>query len=472
MNTQILKNKIQNDEILNNISSFFDNEIYLVGGAVRDILLNKENIDKDLIVTDEDAKTFSLKVADFLEGKFIPLDEENKIYRIVLKDKINYIDITNPIGNSIEKDIMRRDLRINAIAVNIKTCKIYDPTNGIEDLKNKTLNSIQEENFIDDPLRLLRIFRFQSVLGFKISQELMDISKKYAQLIQKPAKERIEYELMKLFNGEYTHSAILKLDECNILEYIFPFVEELKQIPPNAHHHLNLFNHSIESVKQVQKLYTEADEYTKAHLNRIDFGGFSRLAHLKLAAFMHDIGKFSTWTIEQDTGRHRFIKHDDAGAKLCPKILKNLMFSNKQIEYIQSIIKNHMYPSMVVSSPDLNEKVMMRYVRKMEDNALDAIIIAKADRLSALGPEITKDIVNKNIELLTKLQEFYIKAQETIKPLPKLLDGNEIMDITGIKPSPLLGKILSELKEAQISSEITTKEEARIFVKKLYSNIR
>ena len=467
MNTQIIKNRIQEDEILNNLASFFNNEIYLVGGAVRDILLDKITVDRDLIVTDEDARVFSQKAADFLGGKFIPLDEENKIYRVVLQDKINYLDITNPVENSLEKDIMRRDLRVNAIAVNIKTGEIYDPTEGLKDFENKVLNGIQEENFTDDPLRLLRIFRFHSILGFEISQELMDISKKYSKLIQNPAKERIEYELMKLFSGKFAHSALLKMDEAGILEYIFPFTKELKQVPPNAHHHLDLFNHSIESVKQVQKLYEESDEYTKSHLLKTDFGGFSRLAHLKLAAFMHDIGKFSTWTIEENTGRHRFIKHDDAGAKIAPTILKKLMFSNKQIDYIKLMIKNHMYPSMVVSAPDLTEKVMMRYVRKMEDNAIDAIIIAKADRLSALGPEVTKEMVEENLTLLDKLLNFYIKAQETIKPLPKLLDGNDIMKVFKICPSPMLGEILDKLHEAQINGDVNTKEEALNFVKSI-----
>lgn len=471
MNTQIIINKIKEDKILNNIASFFNNEIYLVGGAVRDILLGKEILDRDLIVTDENAKDFSQKVSDFLGGKFIPLDEENKIYRIVLPDKNNYLDITNPIENSLEKDIYRRDLRVNAIAVNIKTGEIYDPTNGLNDFENKVLNSIREENFIDDPLRLLRIFRFHSVLGFDISKELMNIATRHQSLINKPAKERVEYELMKLFDGEYAHSALLMLDECGILEYIYPFVKELKQVPPNAHHHLNLFKHSIETVKQIEIQYKNADNSTKEHLKRIDFGGFSRLAHLKLAAFMHDIGKFSTWTIEEDTDRHRFIKHDDVGAKIAPKILKQLMFSNKQIDYIQCMIKNHMHASMVVSSPELTEKIMMRYIRKMGDNAIDAIIIAKADRLSAQGPEITQKIINENINRLDKLLKFCIQAQETLKPLPKLLDGNEIMQFLNIKPSPQLGKLLKELKEAQISSEINTKEEAIEFVKTLYNKL-
>ena len=466
MNIQTLINNIKNDDILNNLSSFFNNEIYLVGGAVRDAILGKISYDRDLIVIDEDAKEFSLKVAQFFDGTFIPLDEENKIYRIVLKDKINYLDITNPIGKDLEQDIQRRDLTINAIAVNIRTGEIPQICEPfIDDIETKTIKGISEENFVEDPLRLLRIFRFHSILGFDIDQNLIEIAKKYAPFINNPAKERIEYELMKLFGGKYTDKALLKMDECGILEQIFSFIKELKQVPPNLHHHLDLFHHCIETVKQIQILYDNSPQDVKSHMDKIDFGGFTRLAHLKLAAFMHDIGKFSTWTIEKDTGRHRFIKHEDVGAKMCVPILKKLCFSNKQIEYISYIIKKHMYPSAVVSSPDLSEKVMLRYIRHSEDNAIDNILIAQADRLSAQGPEITKQIVEENITALNNLLNYYLEIKDTLKPLPKLIDGNDVMKILNIKPSPILGKIMTEIKEAQISGDIITKEDAIAFVK-------
>lgn len=462
MNSKIIE-KIKLDDVISKIAENFDNEIYLVGGTVRDYYMGLESVDRDIIVMDEDAREFALKLADLFNATFVPLDEENKIYRLVLPDKINYIDVTNPVGDSIEKDLMRRDLTINAIAVNIRTGDVIDISGGVTDIKNKCINYVNEHNFIDDPLRLLRVYRFQALYGFQLAPETINAVCKYVDLIHKPAVERINYEVLKLFSGKYAHQALENMNKTWLLEEIFPFVNELKQVPPNSHHHLDLFHHSIETVKQVQLLYENASDVVKEHLDRIDFGGFSRLAHLKLAAFMHDIGKFSTWTIEE--GKHRFIKHDDVGAKMSIKILKKLHFSNKQIDYISSMIKYHIYPSHVMNSPQITEKIMMRYVRKMDKNAIDAIILAQADRLSARGPEITDEIVERNITALNMLLKFYLEARETLKPLPKLLDGNDVMKILNIKPSKRLGEIMDALHEAQISGDVLTKDHAIEFVK-------
>lgn len=463
MNSKII-NKINDDELLNLIRNNFSEEIYLVGGAVRDFAMDKTSLDRDLIVAGVDARDFALRIAEFFNAVFVPLDEVNRIYRVVLPDKINYFDITNPVEGSIDKDLARRDLAVNAVAVNLSTMEIVDKFNGLNDILNKQLNSVSEKNFIDDPLRILRAFRFMSVLGFKMSDELMCIIKKHINLLNLPAVERINYELLKLFGGNFAYDTLLSLDNTGGLEVLFPFVSELKRVSPNTHHHLDLFYHSLETVRQIQLLYLNAEKEVQSHLEEVSFGAHPRLAFLKLAGFMHDIGKFSTWSIEEETGRHRFIKHDDAGAKLAVPFLKKMNFSNKQIDYLTSMIKNHMYPSQVISAPELNEKVMMRYVRKMEDNSIDVIILAMADRFSALGEAVTEDMVNQNISGLQNLMNFYISVKDSLEPLPKLLTGNEIMSLLNIKPSPLLGKIITALHDAQLSGDVMTKEHAIDFV--------
>lgn len=466
MNT-LIKDKITSDKILSKITAACENEIYIVGGTVRDFLTGKESLDRDIIVSDEDARDFALKIQPLFDAAFVPLDEVNRIYRLVLPDKINYIDITNPIEGSLHKDLMRRDLTINAVAVNVRTAEVIDLCGGVADIQNRTINYINEQNFEDDPLRLLRVYRFQATLGFELTPETIHAVCKLVKLIHKPAVERIVHELILLFGGKYADKALLNMNKTWLLEELFPVVRELKQVPPNTHHHLDLFHHSIETVRQIQLVYDHSSDEVKEHMDKIDFGGATRLAHLKLAGFLHDIGKFSTWTIEEETGRHRFIKHDDVGAKMSVPLLKKMNFSNKQIEYVSSMIRNHIYPSQVMAAPEINDKILMRYVRKMEDNSIDAIILAQADRLSARGEVITDEIVEKNISSLNQLLKFYLSIRDTLEPLPILLDGNEVMQILNIKPSKKLGEILNALHEAQLSGDITTKEQAVEFIKSM-----
>ena len=210
---------IKDDFILKDI-----NEGYLVGGSVRDFYLGKKNlVDRDIAI--KNAEAFAQKIAKKLDATFITLDSENKIYRVVLKDKINYLDISELQGESIEEDLKRRDFTINAIAYDLKENKIIDITGGLKDLENHILRQISNKNFEEDPLRILRAFRFLAVTGFDMGAELSNGLKKYMPLAMQPAKERINYEIMKLFGGNYTSKTLLKMDEFGLLEQIFPCVK-------------------------------------------------------------------------------------------------------------------------------------------------------------------------------------------------------------------------------------------------------
>lgn len=455
---------IRDDFVLKNI-----NEGYLVGGMLRDYFSSEffgtkfPTKDRDIAI--KDAEKFAKKISEEFEGTFITLDEKNKIFRVVLPDKENYADICEICGNDINEDLTRRDFTINAIAYDLKNNEFIDITGGINDIKNKKLRHIKEENFKDDPLRILRAFRFMGTTGFDPDEELLKLLQKYLFLIDKPAKERIHDEIMKLFGGKYTSKTLLLMQDIGILGKIFPCVQEMAKIPANSHHHLDLIHHVIETVKQCE-IQFENDTRITEHLSCNEFGGYARINHLKIACFLHDIGKYSCWTIENENGkeRHRFIKHDITGAKIVIPVLKNLKFSNKQIEYISEMIKLHIYPSGVISAPNIDDKIMMRYIRKLGNNVIDNIVLAKSDRLSAKGPEVTKEMIENNINGLNRLMDFYISIKPSLKPLPKLINGNEIMEILGIKQSPLLGKIINEIKEAQINGDILTKDDAINFV--------
>lgn len=433
---------IFSDEILNSIEDIIkDYKVYLVGGYLRNYFINnKISSDRDLVCINN-AKNLAIDIADKLEGVFIELDSENEIYRVVLKDKINYFDIAHALDNDILKDAKRRDFTINSIFYDLNKKEIFDPLDGISDIKNKIIKTSDLQNMLDDTLRFLRIYRFQSQTGFETDKKLADFSKENFKLIKNVAPERINYEIIKIFEGEYLIKTLLRMLDDNVAELVFPFVADVKRVPCNSHHHLDLIHHLIETTRLIETT------------NPL----------LKLAAFYHDIGKPSTWTIEPD-GRHRFIGHDIKGAEIAKKELEKLKFSTKQIQYITKMIKYHIYPSSLMNCED-NKKAYARFVKKMGKDALDVIKLAKADRLSARGEKVTDKMVENNLSHLEKLKNYYLEVESMAQNPKALLDGREVMEILNLKPSKKVGEILENLKIAQLSGEILTKEEAINYIK-------
>lgn len=458
--------KITENTIITELMPYLANtQTYLVGGFLRDFFLGKESCDIDFVVPKGEARALAIKMAERMDAHFVALDEVNNIYRVVMSDKVTYVDIADCECKDIFEDLKRRDFTINSLGFDLNNKKLIDITGALEDLENGVICEISEKNIIDDPLRILRAFRFQSELDFEISPNLKGLIKKHAPLLAQSAKERVNTELVKLFAGKNAHSSLFCLDETGILQMLFPEINEIKKVPSNSHHHLCLFEHSIETVRQTELYYENAPCEVKEHFESLDLGAQKRLGYLKIAAFLHDLGKPSTWQIEPETGRQRFIKHDDVGSKLAVEPLRNLKFSKKQIKYIQKLIKYHIYPANVVTTEEVTDKAVTRFFRKTGNEVLDIIAIAHADRLSAQGPEITQEMTDKNINGLHFLMKRYIETKNEIEPIPKLLDGNEIMDILNINPGPKLGKIVKELYEAQMSGDVLTKEQAINYIK-------
>lgn len=460
---------MKNNKNLNLIKPYLSNvEAYLVGGFVRDYFLNKTSFDCDIAINSKNinVKEFVQNIAEKINATFVPLHEDFEIYRIVLNDKKNYFDFAKIEGENIFEDLSRRDLTINAICYDIKNDNFIDPYNGIDDIKNRVIKAISEKNIIDDPLRIMRVFRFSTVLDFEIEPKTLELIKKHSNLLLQPAKERLTYELIKMFGGQNTNKALLLMDKYDLIEKIFPYYSEIKKIPNNSHHHLDLFHHLIETVKQLEKIISTQSEEIKSYLSE-DFGVATRYAYLKLSGFLHDYGKPSTWTIDESTGRHRFIDHDNVGAEMVKPILKDLKFSKKQIEYISNMIKFHIYPSQLAADPNLSDKAKLRFYNKLKDEVIDIIMIAHADRNSALGEAITNEMIEQNKSGLNKLLSDYFIERKRLNNMPQLLNGNEIMEILNIPQSKKLGDIIKELNKAQVEKRITTKNEAIQFVKNI-----
>lgn len=460
-------NNLKNDEINIILSELRSEgtEIYVVGGAIRDEILNKTCFDRDYVICGEKAVEFAKKVAERIEGYFVLLDEEYDIARVVLQDKRNTLDFAGCFGKDIYEDIQRRDFTINSVACKISGsgCCLIDMVNGINDIKNGIIRANSEKNLIDDPLRLLRAFRFAAQLNFKIKEDTLEYIKKHKTLINNVSVERISTELIKFFESDHTAHNLDLMKETEFLDEILPELSPQRKVPPNLHHHLNLIDHSIETVRQTEKIIPTLPDWVKERLKADFTANIKIISLLKFSVLIHDIGKPETWQIDEE-GRHRFIKHEEIGSEMAVSLLKRLKFSKNSIKYICKLIKYHMYPTQLLNS-EYTEKAILRMFRRIEAETPEVIILAMADRLSARGSEITDEIIENNINSLKWLLDKYKESQEKVKSLPKLLNGEDVMVILEIKQSPEVGKILKALKEAQISGDINTKEEATAFIK-------
>ena len=430
------------DSLIEKIKPYIKNyDSYLVGGYLRDLLSGEISPDRDIAIKCDNLAKLTKKIADELNGSFVELDPVNEIYRVVFGN--DYIDFAKLLNNNLIDDIKRRDFTINAITYDINNEKFVDITGGKKDFEEKIIRTYKISNLSDDPLRTLRAIRFQAKLGFRIDDEIINFIKENNSLILNVAPERIHQELIKTFEGKFLIDALFSMDETGLLDVIFPFFKDIKKIPPNSHHHLDLFHHLIETTGNIR-------------INKPE---------LKLAAFIHDLAKPDCWTIEKDTGRHRCIGHDELGAKKVVPFLKKLKFSNKEIEYISKMVQFHIYPSALMKDENVTERAIIRFIRKIGDDTLDLLELARADRLSARGPAVSDEMIEVNLSNLEKLKEKYFEISPKLKEMPKLVDGNEIMQILNLKPSPKLKEIIDEIKELQLEGKINTKEDAINFLK-------
>jgi len=199
------------------ILGFLPKGSYLVGGYIRDIILGRENekVDVDIVVP-LNAIEIGKKIADNIGLKFVILDEKREVVRIILNHI--YIDIANQVSSTIEGDLCSRDFSINSIAFLFDKKCLFDPLNGLKDLELSLLRTHSEMNLLNDPLRILRCFRFVAELNFKIDLNLITFIKKNKGKLYLVANERINYEIQKIVHGAYALDAVLLIKKFNIFD--------------------------------------------------------------------------------------------------------------------------------------------------------------------------------------------------------------------------------------------------------------
>lgn len=421
-------------------------QIYLVGGAVRNLILNKPVENWDFTTNANPEEIQKLLPDSFYNNIYgtVSVKFNNLIFEVTpFRKEFNYKDFRHPKNISwaktIKEDLGRRDFTINAIAYD--GLKIIDPYNGQEDLKNKLIKAVgdPDQRFNEDALRLIRAVRFASQLGFMIEEKTRKSIEKNAILIKNISWERIRDEFLKILTSEYPSEGILFLKNTNLLKYILPELEICFSIPqksPKRHHIYDVGTHLVMSLKHCQS----DDPITR------------------FATLIHDIGKAKTFKRDDKTGLITFYNHEVVGKKLAEKIADRFRLSNKQKEKLVKLVQFHQFTVSEIQT----DKAIRRFIRNVGKEYLDDLIALRfADRV---GSGAKKD--SWRFDLFRKRLIEVQKQPFQIKDLK--IDGNDVMKILNLKPGPKVGQILKDVFDKVINKKLKNdRQELLDYLKKI-----
>ncbi len=406
---------------------------YIVGGSVRDLMLNKNPNDWDITTNALPDDVLSIFPDSFYENDFgtvgVKTESENESLKVIevttFRKEGGYSDFRHPdkieFTERVEDDLSRRDFTINAMAMSLNG-EVVDIYNGKEDLNKKTIKAVGNpiERFEEDALRLIRAIRFAAQLGFDIEEGTYDAIKEKAYLIQNIAKERVQVELSKIVMSDSAAWGVVMLETCGLLEYIIPELREGIGITQNKHHIYTVWDHNL-----------RVFDYACKNSDKLE---------VRLAALFHDIGKPKVKSGEGEDST--FYNHEIVGAKISKEILKRLKFSNEIVSYTTHLVRNHMFYYNV---GEVTEAGVRRFIKRVGEETLDDLMVLReADRIGSGVPKAVPYKIRHLKFMIDKVR------RDPISPKALRLDGSELMELLDIPPGRRIGFILNALLEEVI----------------------
>ncbi|MEX2161612.1 MAG: HD domain-containing protein [Anaerolineales bacterium] len=466
-------------------------EIYLVGGAVRDLLLGRTHHDFDFVLPAK-AIAAARRVANALAADFYPLDETRDAGRVLLTESGERIslDFIAFMGKDIDGDLAARDLTVNAMAIDLRNPDaLLDPFGGAADIRAKRIRGCSPEAFRSDPVRILRAVRLAATLGMKIEKETRQHLRAAAPRLTSVSPERMRDELFRLLESPKLAASLRALDLLDALGVVFPELPSLKGIEQPSPHAFDVWGHTFNVIEKLEaalallaggsapegaadlhsglvalslgRYRPQISELMKQELVSARF----RRALLMLAAIFHDTGKPGTRSVEE-SGRIRFIGHEDESAELAAQHAKTLHLSNAEIELLESVVRLHGRPfALTRTGAPPTRRAIYRFFREAGEAGVDICLLSLADFMGKYAADLPQEELTKHlVTLRTLLEAFFENPEQAVQPLA-LLNGDELMQELGLTPGPKVGEILEELREAQAAGEVRTRDEALAFAK-------
>lgn len=412
-------------------------EAFVVGGSIRDLLLNKRPSDFDVTTNatpDEVIEIFK-DYRTILVGKefgtVVVVQKEGNIEITTYRTEAEYIDGRRPskvfFSDDITEDLSRRDFTVNAMAYN-KSKGLIDPFNGLRDLKDKKIQSVGNpyDRFNEDHLRILRAIRFAGQLQFQIESDTYKACKEMSHLLKTVSGERIQQELYKIVLSKRPSYGINLMKELGALEIIIPeFKDTFGFNQKTPYHDKDVFSHILCVVDNT-----------------------SNILVLRLAALFHDIAKPKTFFLDEDNIGH-FYGHHKEGEKITKEVLTRLKCSKYIIDTVSNLVREHM-----IDYNKIKDKGLKRLINRIgEDETFYLLDLKKADRLCSRNPKDIQSVLRKKytVQRIFIEDEAYDKKQLEI-------NGNDIIEL-GYKQGKQIGEILDFLMEKVLENPSLNKKE-------------
>jgi poly(A) polymerase len=437
---------------------------WLVGGAVRDRLLDRRTADFDVVVVG-DVAAAAHTVARGARGHAFELSEAFGAWRVVARDRSWQLDLMALDGATIEQDLRRRDLTVNAIAEPLGGGDRVDPFGGIEDLRACILRAVSGPAFLDDPLRVVRLARLACELNFEIELGTAEAARAVAPRLTAVAPERVFEELKRLVCADRAPVGIGLLGSLGIAAAVLPELDALHGIDQSRFHHLDVLGHTqlvlaqtIEITERPRFLCEQPEQAAplRSLLDAPFANGLTRGQALRFGALLHDIAKPQTRDVT-DEGRVTFMGHDRAGAELGSSILRRLRASEKLRGHVAALTLHHLRLGFLVHHVPLERRDIYDYLLSCSPVGVDVTLLSVADRLATRGDNAERAIAKHVALARTMLTEAL--AWEASPPRPPVR-GDELVRALGIDPGPQVGGLLAELQAQAFSGEVRTPEQA------------
>lgn len=472
-----------------------EEDVYLVGGAVRDAYLHLPLHDIDL-ATPGDGRPLARRIADRFDGAYYPLDKARGVGRALIPwdgDRL-IIDIAQFRGPDLFTDLQKRDFSLNAMAVRLTgdLQAVIDPVGGLSDLDAKRLRECNPQSIASDPVRALRAIRASVVYKLRIDPATLATLKHIGPELVNTSGERLRDELFAILRSNRPTAALRALCYLDLLPYILPEVDPMRGVEQGPPHQFDVWQHTLMTVEHLDTLLRALSRQGNDTLTaNVQIGTIvialgnvhgqlqdhlesewpntrPHRALLLLAALLHDAGKPATRTVEPDD-RVRFLRHEQVGAEIVSERASELRLSRGEITRLTTIVQHHMRPHWLHNDSKLpSSRAMYRFWRDTGIAGIDICLLALADYLGTYGPTLDTQSWASYVATIRALLETYFLRYKT--PPPPLVKGKHLMRHFGLEPGPQIGELLEHVREGQAVGDITTRKEALDWVQRFLEN--